>query len=321
MTVLVLGAAVSGCGSAEDVAGTSTDPTVTTQAPTSAPTTTAPSPPTTATAPTTSAITTVSSPTAPSPTVPSPTTAPTTTNTPTTSPPTPDVAARPKVGNCYNTGKAAFQRQSDDSEPVSCKSRHTAETFAVFTFESFPDAAKINEVGRICNAQFKQYVGGSPTISKLGLTVLLPGSKQTAAGQNWIRCDVIELANYNGRGGLPRTGSVKGALDDGVPRAFRGCVRHWPKVDQPVHFTSCQRRHQAELIPESLNLGGPNADYPGLESVIADSKAFCENTVLDYVPQAQNYYYYYPKPSGWLSGTRDTTCWALDREGDGLPPL
>lgn len=250
----------------------------------------------------------------PSPTTPTPATS-------TATSPTQDVAARPKVGNCYDTGKAAFQRQRDDSEPVSCKRRHTAETFAVFTLKSVPSTAKINAVGRACNARFKQYVGGSPTISKLGLTVILPGSEQTAVGQNWIRCDVIELANYNGKGGVPRTGSVKGALDDRVPRTLRGCVRHWPKVDQPVHFTSCQRRHQAELIPESLNLGGPRADYPGRASVVADSKLFCRNTVLDYVPEARNYYYYYPKLSGWRSGTRDTTCWALEREGNGLPAL
>ena len=334
VTIVVLGVTAAGCGSAEDVAETSAEPTLATESSTSAltttvpssPATTAPSAPTSATVPTTAAASTTAATTAttsaittaPTATTPSPTS---TSATPTSRPRKPEVAARPKVGNCYDTGKAAFQRQRDDSEPVSCRRRHTAETFAVFRFESFPNAAKVNAVGRRCNARFKRYVGGSPTISKLGLTVMLPGSKLAAAGQNWVRCDVIELANYNGKGGVPRTGSVKGVLNRGVPLAFRGCVRHWPKVDQPVHFTSCQRRHQAALIPESLNLGGPNAEYPGRASVIADSKAFCETTVLDYVPQARNYYYYYPKLSGWRSGTRDTTCWALDREGDGLPPL
>lgn len=329
MALLVAGSTLTGCASAQEVADASLDSTVTTQttkttstaastgAPTSAsaPSLTAPTAPsvTSALPPTDTTLTTSSTS---EPSSATPPTAP-----PTTVAPTPVVADRPRVGNCYDTGKAAFQQAQDGSDAVSCQSRHTAETFAVFEVRPDPGTAQINRVGRTCNARFKQYVGGSPTVSKLGLTVMLPGSEQTAAGQTWIRCDVIELANYNGKGGLPRTGSVKGALDGQVPLALRGCVRHWPKVDQPVHFTSCQQRHQAELIPESLNLGSPDAKYPGQASVTADSKLFCRNTVQSYVPEAQNFYYYFPKLEGWQSGTRETTCWALDRFGDGLPPI
>lgn len=300
---LAAGLSLSACASAQDVARVDSGVTLSTGATPTAATTAAATtnPPTSATAPTTA-----------TPTSPSITTSAT---------PAPELAASPVVGNCYDTGKGAFQRQRDGSEAISCSERHTAETFAVFQRKGVPNRKQIDRVWRQCQPRFRSYVGNSSTVSKLGLTVILPSQQQTAAGQHWIRCDAIELPNYNGKSGLPRTSSVQGVLAGQVPRAFRGCVRHWPKVDQPVHFTPCDENHQAELIPESLNLGGPEATYPGLASSQGDSKSFCESVFQDYVPETTHYYYYYPTPSSWRSGSHDTTCWALDTQGDGLPPI
>jgi hypothetical protein len=231
------------------------------------------------------------------------------------------VAAEPQVGNCYNPGKAAFNHQRDGSGPVSCGKRHTAETFAVFSAGAVPNRRTIDRIWRECQSRFRGYVGDSTTVSTLRLTVMLPSHGQTAAGQRWIRCDAIELPAYTGHSGLPRTSSLRGALDGGVPKAFRGCARHWPKLDRPVHFTSCQRRHQAELIPESMNIGGPEANYPGRGTVKKDSKRFCLRAFQHFVPQTRHFYYYYPTRSSWQSSTHDTTCWALDPRDDGLPPI
>ncbi len=258
--------------------------------------------------------------TATAPTVTTAPTEPTEPTTPTETTAEPELAGPPKVGNCYRTGKVAFQQQRDGSFPVNCGRPHTAETFAVIDVGGSARKAEIDRVWRECQASFKRYVGDSQTVSTLGLTVIQPTADQMLQGQQWARCDAIELPNYNGLGGRLRTGSVAGALEGGVPDEFRGCVRHWPKVDQPVHFTSCRKNHQAELIPESLNLGGPDATYPGQSSVLNASKTFCANIFQDYVPETLNYYYYYPTASSWKSGSHDTTCWALDTEGDGLPP-
>ena len=240
---------------------------------------------------------------------------------PTTTSPGSDVAPRPEVGNCYDTRRKAFSSQHDGSTPIGCAKRHTAETFAVFQVGTAPSATEINEVWRVCQQRFTAYAGGSPTISTLGLTVMLPGRAQVEAGQGWIRCDAIQQPSYNGDTGLPRSGSVKGVLARGVPGTLRGCALHWPKVDQPVHFTSCKRRHQAELIPESLNLGGPEAAFPGVATTKSRSKAFCERTFQKYVSETLNFFYYYPTAASWRSGSHDTACWALDTHGDGLPPL
>jgi Septum formation len=234
---------------------------------------------------------------------------------------TSDVAPRPQVGNCYDVGKAAFRRQRDGSKPVHCKKRHTAETFAVFRAGTVPMRSTTNRVWRKCQARFTRYVGASTTVSTIRLTVILPSHAQNAAGQGWIRCDAIQLPNYAGHSGVPRAGSVEGVLSDRVPRALRGCARHWPKVDQPVHFTSCTRRHQAELIPESANLGRPEAEYPGRRTVKRNSRHFCGGLFQRYVPQTRHFYYYYPTRSSWRSSTHATTCWALDPRGDGLPPI
>ena len=254
-----------------------------------------------------------------SPTVSS---APTTEPTTTTKTKEPQLAAKPKVGNCYNTSKAQFRNQRDGSSPVACGRRHTAETFAVFSISSFPTKRETDKVWRDCQPRFQRYVGDAATLSKLDLTVILPSLDQAAAGQDWVRCDAIQKANYNTRVGAPRTGSLRGVLASGVPRQYRGCVKRWPKVDQAVHFTPCNEPHQAELIPESLFLGPPNAPFPGVMTTQRRSKQFCEGVFQTYVPETLNYYYYYyPTSSSWKSGSHNSTCWALDTQGDGLPPL
>ena len=300
--------ALPACSGAEDVA-TSTDPPPSTPGSTSlAPSTATTGLPTgPATEPSESTPSTASTPT----------TAP-----PTTTPPTVTVAPPPpRVGTCHATGKAAFQQLRDASPAVSCARRHTAETFAVFDVGRSPSQREIDAIRRTCQSRFTSYVGDSATVSTLGLTVLLPAAREVADGAAWARCDVIEQPNYNGRGGVPRTGSVRGVLDEAVPDRFRGCARHWPKVSQPVHFTSCARPHQAELIPESLNLGGPGAAFPGAATAESRSKQFCLHNFQQYVPETVNYYYYYPTRASWRSGSHDTTCWALDVEGDKLPPI
>ncbi len=256
------------------------------------------------------------------------------TSPPTTSEPTPDpspatetttakpqVAGKPKVGNCYDTGNVAFNQQRDGSSPVACNSSHTAETVAVFAVGDSPDSGVIDKAWRSCQPRFKTYVGDAPTVSTLGLVIMLPSDAQVTAGHRWIRCDAIERSSYNRDVGLPRKGSVKGVLSGSVPDAYRGCVKHWPKVSLAVHFTSCRESHQAELIPEAISLGGPNAEFPGSKTLRTRSQQFCESTFQEYVPETLNYYYYYPTRASWKSGSHDTTCWALDTRGDGLPPI
>jgi putative regulator of septum formation len=250
-----------------------------------------------------------------------PTTAPSDTTSTQTPSPEPQVAGKPTVGDCYATSTRAFSRQRDGSSPVTCASLHTAETFAVLAVGRSTSRQDVDAVWRGCQPRFKTYVGDAPTVSTLGMAVILPSDQQVAAGQGWIRCDAIERESYNRDVGRPRKGSVKDALAGSVPVAYRGCVKHWPRVSLAVHFTSCRESHQAELIPESINLGGPNAAFPGTNSVKAKSQRFCANTFQDFVPETLNYYFYYPTPASWRSGSHDTTCWALDARGDGLPPI
>ena len=225
------------------------------------------------------------------------------------------------VGNCYATARKAFAAQRDGSFPVPCTKKHTAETFAVFEVGAVPGTDDIDRIWRACQPRFTTYVGASPTVSTLGLTVMLPSTAQTDAGQGWIRCDAIEQPSYNGKRGLTRSGSVKGILAGAVPDQFRGCALHWPKPSQAVIFSSCRRSHQAELIPQSITLGGPEAPFPGVTSTRSRSASFCQATFQDYVSETLNYYYYYPTRASWTSGSHDTTCWALDLQGDGLPPI
>jgi len=179
-------------------------------------------------------------------------------------------------------------------------------------------AARVHRIHRLCAARFPVYVGGPPTVSRLGLTLMEPSQAQVAAGQTWVRCDAIETPSFNTAVGVPRRGSLRGVIGERVPVALRGCSDHWPKVDQAVHFTSCRRSHQAEL---ARSLGGPDAPYPGRERSRLASKAFCAAVFQRYVASTTHFYYYYPTPRSWAAGPHTTTYWAVDPTGDGLPAL
>lgn len=309
---LLVSLVLTSCASAADVVSADGSPTQTDE--------------TTESTPTASTLTeTGPTQTAPSPTETTETTAaPPTETTPTKTKPTkrqPALAKRPEVGNCYDTTTRQFRAQRDGSSPISCNRRHTAETFAVFSVSPYPRGREIDRVWRACNLRFAQYVGDAATLSKLDLALMLPSNDQVTDGQGWIRCDAIVKRSYNSRVGEPRSGSLEGALGDGVPRQFRGCVKRWPKVDQAVRFTSCDQFHQAELIPDSLFLGPPEGKYPGVTSVTARSKSFCRSIFQEYVPETDRFYFYFPTRASWKSGSHNTTCWALDITGDRLPPL
>ncbi|MGH3506711.1 MAG: septum formation family protein, partial [Nocardioidaceae bacterium] len=277
--VLSVGLALSGCAKAEDVADAA--------------------PPETSTSPDEppeSTPTTESTPTESSPTVTTPTQ---------TKPPESELASTPAVGNCYNVSKLGFKRQRDGSFPVPCKRTHTSETFLVSRVGTSPGPNEIDAVWRTCHDKFRGYVGGSATVSTLGIALIMPSTGQTVAGQGWVRCDVIERANFNGKGGVARTGSLRDTLAEEVPDRFRACSKRWPKVLQKVHFSSCDRFHQAELIPESKRIGGPDDPFPGLPTSRSSSAAYCERRVLEYVPEALRYYYYYPTRASWSAGSRD----------------
>lgn len=262
-------------------------------------------------------------PTEPS-TAPSPT-APTTASKPSSSRPTtspePDVAAAPEPGNCYDTRKRDFDAHRDGSEPVRCAQPHTAETFAVFRTAALPEPKAADRIWRVCQARFAGYVGDTTTVSSLGMTVITPSVEQVGAGQTWARCDVIERGNFNATAGGRRTGSLAGALTDGVPDRFRACSDTMPAVTKPVRLVPCSTYHRAELIPESTVLGGPNADYPGTGSARSAARQSCADVFRDYVPETYQYYFYYPTRASWVSGSHATTCWAVDPDGQGLPPI
>ena len=231
------------------------------------------------------------------------------------------MAPKARVGDCYTVTAAGFRRQRDGSRPVPCSHRHTAETFAVFAASPYPKRRDINQVWRVCQKRFAVYTGNTTTVSTLGLTLMLPSQAQIAKGQHWIRCDAIQTPYYDATVGEPLRGSLRHALRGHVPRTFRGCAQRWPKSGNRVHFSSCARKHQAELIPVAKDLGAPNAPYPGIKKVRKQSKQFCARVFQHYVPQTRHYYFYYPTAASWRSGSHATTCWAVDRTGANLPPL
>jgi Septum formation len=263
---------------------------------------------------------TETTPTEPTRTTPTET-APTETTPTETTPPPPELAPRPQVGNCYAVSNIGFTRQKDGSFPIACSKRHTAETYHVAPVDPFPSRRQIEQVWRRCHDRFRSYVGGSATVSTLGIALILPSAPQVRAGQGWVRCDVIERTSYNGKTGQARTGTVRNILVNNVPDRFRACSQRWPRVTQKVGFSSCKRFHQAELVPESRRLGGPAAPYPGRKASRNRTANYCEDVVLDHVPEALRYFYYFPTRGSWRAGTHDTVCWALDPNGNGLPPI
>ncbi|QNN53335.1 septum formation family protein [Nocardioides mesophilus] len=223
----------------------------------------------------------------------------------------------PEPGQCRALGTDDIARAADESDPVDCADRHTAETFAVGRFprsvagDEIDDAALGAHLFDGCRRKFQAFLGGDESVtmrSTVTWSWFRPSDAAWDAGARWWRCDVVGGGEQSVRLlDLPETakGLLRGKPDD----QWMACTDGAAVGDAPT--TPCSEDHTWRAVT-TIVLGEPADPYPGDDLVKARTRAFCSDSVgawLGY-PVDFDYGFSYFDRVEWDAGNRRSICWA-----------
>jgi len=142
----------------------------------------------------------------------------------------------PVPGVCHNYSREAEGSDIEESAPVACDSAHDAVTVAVvdhpavvLPFVGLYDPSSQAMV--LCQRTAEHYLGIGPgvTFSRYSSSVYEPDTAQLAAGQRWLRCDLVKFPTFLGL--MPLRPRLQGSLRRGPDLKDAYCVSPYAVAD------------------------------------------------------------------------------------------
>lgn len=224
----------------------------------------------------------------------------------------------PQVGQCYDTPDAVLPDPHDPTPPVDCSEPHALETYAVLHAERRLDQQAIDALAQRCVGRVEDYLGAAFAETAISIYYFAPTQEQRADGARWVRCDAGVLADTRGSSTRDVTGSLRGALADGVPLAYRRCLGAPPQPLSSQQLVPCVRPHVAQLMPEAIDLGGADQPYPGIDALTDRANRKCAPIVQAALDDAGRSLVIVPTEQLWAAGSTTAQCWALAQPGERL---
>jgi len=235
----------------------------------------------------------------------------------------PESPARPPAKGCYILGFDAATEPTNDSRPVPCSKRHTAQTYHVGRLDTVVDGHLLavdsekaqRQVERTCPRKLLEYVGGSPearALSRLEAVWFSPTIEQSDQGASWFRCDVVAVGRPSTLAALPPPGRLRGILDRSDALEEVGLCGTAPPGARGFERVICSRRHAWRAVSTIEISGG--AQYPGIARVRAAGERECRDRVqaANGSPERFSYGWEWPTSEQWRAGQRFGYCWAPD---------
>jgi hypothetical protein len=238
--------------------------------------------------------------------------------------PTPQASAteapRPAEGACYQLSFEQALAYTSDTEPGSCRRKHTSATFAVGDLDNVVgghlvavDSRKVrDQVAETCPRLLGEYVGGTLAqrrLSMLRAVWFTPTVEESDAGASWFRCDVIAVAGDQQLAQLD--GDAKGALSTPEGRTTWGMCGTAAPASDDFQRVLCSGKHSwraAEVV------AFPPGEYPGEKKAEAHGQQQCENAgnAAADDPLDFQWGYEWPSEDQWRAGTTYGLCWVPD---------
>ena len=136
-----------------------------------------------------------------------------------------DLPEPPPDGACYRLDFRAATEPTNDSAPVPCGRRHTAQTYHVGRLDTVVDGHLLavdsrlaqRQVAKACPRMLGRHLGGSSqtrALSRFEAVWFSPTIDESDQGASWFRCDVVAVAGTGRLAPLPPPRQVRGMLDD-----------------------------------------------------------------------------------------------------------
>jgi hypothetical protein len=223
----------------------------------------------------------------------------------------------PALGACRVLAPRDIDRPSNDTEPVACSSKHTAQTYAVGTFpaalvdKGMDSPALGGYVYDRCHSRFQRFLGGDESLvlrSTLTWAWFRSSADAWRAGSHTWRCDVVGGGDQSKEFvTLPAT--AKGLLLGKPDDRWLVCV-NGPTVTGSVKIP-CSDKHTWRAVT-TVVLGKKQAAYPGDRLSEVRTRDYCSGSVgawMNY-PVDYDYGYTWFHEAEWKAGNRRSICWA-----------
>ena len=232
--------------------------------------------------------------------------------------PAPEPPAPPADGACYRLSYDAALAPTTSEGAVRCAGDHTAETFHVGRLDRVVDGRLLavdarrlqDQVASTCPGLLAGHVGGTEEQRRLSMlrpVWFTPTLRQSDAGADWFRCDVVAVARESRL--LPLTGPLDGVLDTEAGRARYGmCATARPGTDG-FQRVACAETHSWVAL-RSVPLPGP--DHPGESAARRAGEAPCRAAARDRADDSLSFEwgYEWPTEEQWDAGQTYGICWA-----------
>lgn len=240
--------------------------------------------------------------------------------TPSATPTPARAVAAPRNRACYAYRYPAAIAPVTQGDPVPCAKHHTAITFSVGRLDTVIDGHLVSvdsdrvraQIASECPRAFVVFVGGTPEIQRLSMlrpVWFTPSVKESDAGANWYRCDVVALAADEEL--APLTGRLKGVLARPLAREqYAMCGTAEPGT-AAFHRVICSAAHSWRAI---ATVDVPGKRYPGVDVAREAGQDRCRDAGLEVADDALNYRWGYEWPTAqqWRAGQHWGICWAPD---------
>ena len=224
-------------------------------------------------------------------------------------------SAAPLVGACYSYKTAVLTEASTPAPAVDCTAQHTAETYFVgtvpasFGLPSEASKAKILAAGRPCTVRaMNSYLGlqDRELPSRFRTVVLFPTDDQWAAGERWVRCDVVLQGGLQ----LKAYAGTAAALVAATPaEQFNFCTPQEPNARATAAYPCLSpRKNWIKVLDQEL--GGPGSSFPGTSTVERKTRALCakQGKKWDGKEKYPGWWAIWPTQAGWKEGKRSAQC-------------
>lgn len=227
----------------------------------------------------------------------------------------PTASAAPQTGACYAYRAAVLTEPSTTAPVVDCASEHTAETYFVgtvpasFGLPSKASKAKVLSAGRPCTVRaMNAYLGlqDRELPSRFRTVVLFPTDDQWAAGERWVRCDVVL------QGGLQLkafTGTAAALVAATPAEQFDFCTPQEPNARATAAYPCLNpKKNWIKVLDQEL--GGPGSSFPGTGTVERKTRALCakQGKKWDGKEKFPGWWAIWPTQVGWKEGKRSAQC-------------
>jgi len=238
----------------------------------------------------------------------------------------PASAAEPTSGQCHVNAPLGPKKGSNLQSTASCEGPHLSETFFVGSLPaSFPDPAKASakQIAAVrasnCTVQrMNAYMGlNSPVPSRFRPVALFPNSVEYAAGDRWIRCDLVYSSGLS-LGEMPKPAAQWVGDNVADLSVFNYCTPGvgYSKMPSPTKTSAqqCTNPSKQWVLVSRPTVGSIGQKYPGSRSLNSKAAAKCKGFKNTYSggikdPYSRGWSYIYPMAKGWTEGVRTVTCW------------